>query len=161
RAGFGPVSFATSAGTASDFSSSAIFRSTSRAASRSVAVSWPAAVQEARRKATAAPLRTREAIIVTSARDDEAAIGAETRGRAAGRGCRGRPARAYSARSPHFTGGFSMRSRPSLVLAMVLSALAPAPFARAADDRPSFTVGTATARRGQKATGAIEVPAGV
>src|SRR5262245_23604235 len=54
-----------------------------------------------------------------------------------------------------------MRSRPSLVVAMLLSALASVPFAGAADDRPSFTVGTATARRGQKATGAIEVPAGV
>src|SRR5215471_12140098 len=30
----------------------------------------------------------------------------------------------------------------------------------AAQDRPTFTVGTATAARGQKATGTIEVPAG-
>jgi predicted deacylase len=33
--------------------------------------------------------------------------------------------------------------------------------AASAQDRPSFTVGTATAARGQKAFGAIQVPAGI
>src|ERR1700730_2219300 len=48
---------------------------------------------------------------------------------------------------------------PRLITAAAILALAfvgPA----AAQDRPTFTVGTATAARGQKATGTIEVPAG-
>ena len=48
RSAFGPVSFATSAGTSSEASSAAIFASTSRAASRSVGVSWAAATVERR-----------------------------------------------------------------------------------------------------------------
>lgn len=51
-----------------------------------------------------------------------------------------------------------------VVLAIALLALAVPPSAAAqaaADARASFTVGTAVAQRGQKATGVIAVPAGV
>jgi uncharacterized protein len=49
-------------------------------------------------------------------------------------------------------------SRLVLVTALLTGALIPS---IAAQDRKTFTVGTATAARGQKATGTIEVPAGV
>jgi hypothetical protein len=57
-----------------------------------------------------------------------------------------------------------MRTRLALLTAAWLVVQLPAPAgARQAgvDRRPTFTTGTATAARGQKATGAIEVPAGV
>src|ERR1051325_6614981 len=49
-------------------------------------------------------------------------------------------------------------SRLVLVASLLVCGLC---YATAAQDRPNFTVGTATAARGQKATGTIEVPAGV
>src|SRR6266850_4130521 len=46
------------------------------------------------------------------------------------------------------------------IIASALTLLTMSSFA-VAQDRPTFSVGTATARRGQKVTGAIVVPAGV
>src|ERR1051325_9700160 len=48
-------------------------------------------------------------------------------------------------------------SRLVLVASLLVCGLC---YATAAQDRPNFTVGTANAARGQKATGTIEVPAG-
>jgi uncharacterized protein len=54
-----------------------------------------------------------------------------------------------------------MARRLTAIVPSVILLLAAGVFAQAPETRPTFTVGTATASRGQKATGVIVVPAGV
>src|SRR6266404_905183 len=49
---------------------------------------------------------------------------------------------------------------PAIVLALILLGGGATQAKAQTSNRPTFTVGTATAARGQKATGTIEVPAG-
>src|SRR6266550_3334506 len=54
-----------------------------------------------------------------------------------------------------------MKRTAAIICTLVLASLSGAPAQTPVKDRATFTVGTAVAARGQKATGMIEVPAGV